>query len=563
MKTIYINEQAAKIIEESVLKNALPDDICAAIESNKTSLGNNPAIPDIFDVPYLLKISQDGFENSKSVLKELGSIDDVEGNTVGEVYSQLVKKCIEIERPVRNELERICFNYVIDLFEIPQETVKLKVELCDNVNADLDCISVDPFDGEGNIELNDINDAMSIRSEVYKRRLLDMLSMGCGINVANKVSFYAEEISKISPELPELYKKIMKLAAYLVFEKEDMGITDENKKQVGVVSVTMGDRNEQVSIEAQGIIFPILLCETIRGFMELFASHGLPSNKDRAQMIIQKADYLKAEPWDMRLGPILWEIVSKSFNDVTFDQIPYLYKRLSSLDVEKFNFLMKEVLAKTKKGKHIMSNLCAKSKRDSEYDKFVDKMDKMKIDKSIIVDEFLGEEDLHGTEDNRVHVWIMIGIPGSGKSTWIKNNLPGVNVVSRDIIRAKLGYCKEGEKVLCTYEQEMEVTRVEREMMERFCDEGKDFVIDDTNTNGFLRDDLLKFLRSKNVKLSAVELTTPLNVCIDRRDGQIDADVMKKIHSYASSPNKDDYDEYITIEENKVRALFESRFRKH
>ena len=36
-------------------------------------------------------------------------------------------------------------------------------------------------------------------------------------------------------------------------------------------------------------------------------------------------------------------------------------------------------------------------------------------------------------------VWIMFGIPGSGKSTWIKKNKPNLPVVSRDLIREKFG----------------------------------------------------------------------------------------------------------------------------
>ena len=35
-------------------------------------------------------------------------------------------------------------------------------------------------------------------------------------------------------------------------------------------------------------------------------------------------------------------------------------------------------------------------------------------------------------------VYIMIGIPGSGKSTYVKNNLADIPMISRDIIRIEL-----------------------------------------------------------------------------------------------------------------------------
>ena len=41
------------------------------------------------------------------------------------------------------------------------------------------------------------------------------------------------------------------------------------------------------------------------------------------------------------------------------------------------------------------------------------------------------------------HLIMMMGVPGSGKSTWIKNNFPNIEPVSRDKIRFEL--LEEGE----------------------------------------------------------------------------------------------------------------------
>jgi hypothetical protein len=55
---------------------------------------------------------------------------------------------------------------------------------------------------------------------------------------------------------------------------------------------------------------------------------------------------------------------------------------------------MKEIFAKTKQGKLIMASLSFNSKNDIEYDKFVDKMTKMKKDKGVITDEFIHPDEL-------------------------------------------------------------------------------------------------------------------------------------------------------------------------
>ena len=382
------------ILNEGVLADNLPEDIKMSLLNNTTSLGNNPAIPDVYDTPFLLRLANGRFNEIKDYLINIGEIDDFEDTEINSMLAKLIKKCQEIERPFRNELEKLCVNYVIDTFNVPDDVVQINVELVDNVNLNAQSIIVDPLDGDEDFEFDDVNSASNIRKEVYKRRILESLCMGGAISLSSNIDSYNESIEKISPELCELYNKIIALNNYALYMKEDLGIDDENKKQLGTVNVELGSTDQQVRITAQGKIFPVLLSETLRGFMELFMSHGLPKDLEMAKIIIGKSDFLKAEPWDMRLGPSLWVLLTNSFNDITLPDLPYLLKRIASLDTDKFNFLMKEVFAKTKKGRLIMSKICKNAKDDIDYNKFTDKMDKMKIDKSIIIDEFINEDEL-------------------------------------------------------------------------------------------------------------------------------------------------------------------------
>lgn len=380
------------ILAESVLEKDLPEDILQSLLRNATALGNNPAIPDIFDEPYLLKAARHEFEVSKDELKSIGSI-DANGNTPEEVLSSLLLKCRNLEKPIRNELERICFNYVIDTLGVPEDSIKLSIELVDSVDVSGEAIILDPIDT--NDEYNDVAQASSIRNEVMKRRMLNAMCMGVGLQEGgNLVDTLVEEIEELNPELPELYNQIMALNKYVLFSNGEIEMTDENPRQLGTVEVGLGAEDEKVNIHAQGVAFPILLCETIRGFFELFISHGLPEDLEITKIVLGKSDYLKAEPWYMRLGPFIWAKVGESLNDTLFDELPYLFKRIASLGTDKFNFLMKELLAGTKRGKKIMSSFCNKAKNDKEYNKFVDKMDKMKADKGIITDDYIHPDEL-------------------------------------------------------------------------------------------------------------------------------------------------------------------------
>lgn len=381
-------------INEGILSDSLPEDVKIALLNNTTSLGNNPAIPDIYDMPFLLKMANNRFDDIKNVLLNIGEIDDFEDTEINSMLAKLINKCKEMERPYRNELEKLCVNYVIDTFNVPEDSVELNVSLSDTIDLSAKSIIVEPIDGDDDFQFDDVEMASSIRGEIYKRRILDALCMGEAIVLSSDIDSYADSISKFSPELCTLYLKILALNNYSMYMADDLGIDDENKKQLGTVNVEFGNEDEQVRITAQGVIFPVLLSETLRGFMELFVSHGLPKNKKMAEIVIGKSDFLKAEPWDMRLGPSLWLIMSKSFNDITLNELPYLLRRIASLDAEKFNFLMKEVFARTKKGRQIMSKICAKAKDDIEYTRFTDRMSKMKVDKSIITDEFINENEL-------------------------------------------------------------------------------------------------------------------------------------------------------------------------
>lgn len=394
MKTVYINENMFSNDEfkKGVLMDVLPDIIVSKILRNKTSLGNNPSIPDIFDEPFLLRMAENGFKDCKNKLKSIGEITEVNETELEPALAKLIQKCIEIETPYRAELEKACLNYVIDLFEIPDETVDITMSLSDSVDTSKVSAAVDP--SKDTTEYNSVDDAMNIKGEIYKRRLLNVLCVGAAMRLSENYSFFENEINKINPELTNLYNKITSLNNYLLYTKDDFGITDKTKMQIGIVEVSLTNEDNKPKIDAQGVIFPILLMETIKGFMELFISHGLPSDLNIATSIIGKTDFLKAEPWDMKFGPLLWDLFSDSFNDIGTIELPYLIKRVSKLPVDKFNFLMKEVFAKTKKGKELMTNISHKSKKDIEYDKFVDKMAKMKQDKGIITDDYIKPDEL-------------------------------------------------------------------------------------------------------------------------------------------------------------------------
>lgn len=391
MKTIYINESMAKLLKESVLADAFPSSVMQSIENGKTIFGNNPMFK--LGNAFLKKASVSQFESARDMLKKMGQIDSVDAKTVEEAFKKIVLRCQEIERDNKDALEKIASNYVIDLFSVPDDTVKIETRLVDEIEGGDPISPVEPFDGDVDFELADVNDLNSVDAEASKRQFLNAINMGAGMRMSENIRGYLDDLYDIDSRLPQLYKEAIALNNYMIFKSEDLGITDKTRNQIGLVEVKYGGQDELVTISAQGVIFPILLCELIRGFMELFSAHGLPKDYSRAKYVMSKTDFLKAEPWQMRVGPYMWNVFTEYFEDSDTSDMPYIYQTLSKLKPEVFFDVISEMFAKTAKGKMYAKKLFDKALHYKEKMSFADKMATHQTKKNIITDEYMRPEE--------------------------------------------------------------------------------------------------------------------------------------------------------------------------
>ena len=154
--------------------------------------------------------------------------------------------------------------------------------------------------------------------------------------------------------------------------------------------------------------------------------------------------------------------------------------------------------------------------------------------------------------------YLLVGLPGSGKSSWCKSKHPDLPVVSRDIIRSRgvgyefqefcLGYTDSPDtKAVLSRSQEEKVSDQEYSLISRLVEEGRDFIIDDTNIKRKYRLKLVEFLRNLGVYICMVYFKTPLSTCIERRKEQIDPLVMRNLGSSLEKPQKNEYDKLIEI----------------
>ena len=157
------------------------------------------------------------------------------------------------------------------------------------------------------------------------------------------------------------------------------------------------------------------------------------------------------------------------------------------------------------------------------------------------------EIDVPEESDNtRLRIYMMVGVPGSGKDYFIENYDFGEPVVnlSRDIIRTEIGLT--GEKPQGNKEQEKEVTRIFDERMEQFCKEGRSFVINNTNVRKQYRDGYLDKCLKYFPEIIYVYCEAPsLNVNKERRQGMMPVKVIDRMWNDMEFPEPVEYSKMI------------------
>lgn len=116
-----------------------------------------------------------------------------------------------------------------------------------------------------------------------------------------------------------------------------------------------------------------------------------------------------------------------------------------------------------------------------------------------------------------IDLYIMVGVPGCGKSTWIENNRSSYStVISRDEIRFNMlksgdDYFKYETKVFNEYVNQINnAINYPCDIDEIYCDA--------TQINEKSRNKLLNRLNLKDVNIIIVYIKTSLNVILDRNN---------------------------------------------
>ena len=336
------------------------------------SLGKHPVFPEGDEAMFEEKIMGERFSEVAKRYKRTFDVDSIENRDVMREMMPMVYETIGLETKHRKALCKLAEEMIREEFNMSKDVVEIHAELTTEINMVATKKNPKPMTSE--MQFKNHDEMVNAKDEVYRRRFMNAMIQGAAKKCNHMFHMVDDELTDLDPRLPNKYSKMMAAADYMYYIIPEM----ENGVNGGVVRVQFPTTsNPKAIIYAQAMVFPVLIHELVKGVMELLSAHALPKNKKLGEYVINKADFLAAEPWDMRLGPGLWSRFTNMIEPDDFNLKHHIYSELASLPVREFNVKMREIMAGTKEGKKIIQGIVSEVKTGLQEDEFNDAMNEV------------------------------------------------------------------------------------------------------------------------------------------------------------------------------------------
>ena len=306
------------------------------LASPESLYAQNPAMKKgVEDVQRLIS---NRFQKVAEKLSEVTGIEDLSSQQVqGMVYQEMMRKLpgiMRIETAHKEELEELAKEAALEETEIPADWYEIEA-LLNRQPIDTGNFRMNPEDEEDedeedekpeipSFDVEDLTDEELLELEKHKRNIINAIIQGAakkGHYLFQKPDIKAR-LDAIDPSLYRDYLGIMSINDFLYFTMEQMieMMSQTGQGVAGKVELKNnddedGDEGEEgeeekpdTKIVAEGMIFPILCHEIIKGLEEAKGRHGLPKDPSLRQKVQGQVDTLSNEPMQLRIGP---EIVEK------------------------------------------------------------------------------------------------------------------------------------------------------------------------------------------------------------------------------------------------------------
>ena len=323
------------------------------------------------------------FNKVADSLKQVTGIEDLSSNHVKQMLMgemmRATQQVMSIESRHKEQLKTLAKKISFLETGVPEGTYEVVMYLNENP-IDISDFRFKPEDDEEeddekkppmeipSFEIEDLTPEEEFELEKHKRNIVLALIQGSAKKAHYAYQKYPKELDRINPQLYPLYNKIMSINDFFYFTMEQMieMMSETGSGVAGKVDTeTIKDSDEEGEegggqskdiITANGMIFPILVHEVVKGIDRFLSQHSLPKNTKLAQRVMGQTDLLRNEPSQLRIGPEIVEILRMSLPDEFFESgteeyLPWFKIELYKIDAKEFVHMFGDILDTNEKKK--------------------------------------------------------------------------------------------------------------------------------------------------------------------------------------------------------------------
>jgi hypothetical protein len=281
-------------------------------------------------------------------LKQVTGIEDISSQQVqGMIYQEMMRKLpaiMRIEDAHREELEELAKEASLEETQVPEDWFEIEARLNRQGidTSDFRYQEEKPEKKEKpempeipSFDVEDLTDEEILELEKHKRNIINAIVQGAakkGHYIFQKPEV-KEKLDAINPSLYKDYLGIMAINDFMYFSMEQMieMMSQSGQGVAGKVKLEdnddedeggedEGEESSNTKIIADGMIFPILCHEIIKGIEEAKGRYGLPQDPEMAQRVMGQTDLLSNEPMQLRIGPEIVEKIRYALPDEMYSE---------------------------------------------------------------------------------------------------------------------------------------------------------------------------------------------------------------------------------------------------
>jgi hypothetical protein len=293
------------------------------------------------------------FQKVADKLRQVTGIQDLSSQQVqGMIYNEMMMKLpniMRIEAAHKDELIQLAIDASLEEGQVPEGWYQIEAHLGQQPRTDdfryqpeePEDEEDDDEDDENELEIpsfdvEDLTDEEELELEKHKRNIINAIIQGAakkGHYIFQKPEVKAR-LDAIDPSLYRDYLGIMAINDFMYFTMDQMieMMSQTGQGVAGKVSLDDaddegeeggeegGEEQPDTKIIAEGLIFPILCHEIIKGLEEAKGRHGHSKNPDIRDKVRGAVDVLSNEPMQLRIGPEIVEKIRFALPDEMFDE---------------------------------------------------------------------------------------------------------------------------------------------------------------------------------------------------------------------------------------------------